>query len=45
MQIEGIKVAVCFDYSEILRVIDSVQLADRLKVIATPASWTVSVYR
>lgn len=35
----------CFGYSEILRVIDSLQLTDRLKVIATPANWTVSVYR
>ncbi|KAL9692312.1 hypothetical protein quinque_000140 [Culex quinquefasciatus] len=25
---------------EILRVIDSLQLTDRLKVIATPANWT-----
>lgn len=28
-------------YSEILRVIDSLQLTDRLKVVATPANWVV----
>jgi len=30
--------------SEILRTIDSLQLVDRVKVIATPANWTVSIY-
>lgn len=30
-------------YSEILRTIDSLQLTDRLKVVATPANWTVSI--
>lgn len=29
---------------EILRCIDSLQLTDRLKVVATPANWTVSFY-
>lgn len=31
-------------YSEILRAIDSLQLTDRLKVVATPANWTVSIF-
>lgn len=34
-----------FFYSEILRTIDSLQLTDRLKVVATPANWTVSIFR
>ena len=34
---------ICNGCSEILRVIDSLQLTDRLKVVATPANWTVSV--
>lgn len=31
-----------FFYSEILRVIDALQLTDRLQVAATPADWKVS---
>ena len=38
---EYLSVFVCLG-SEILRVIDSLQLTDRLKVVATPANWTVS---
>lgn len=30
-------------FSELLRVIDSLQLTDKMKVIATPANWTVRV--
>ena len=30
---------------EILRVIDSMQLTDRLKVVATPANWTVNLIK
>lgn len=30
-------------FSEILRVIDSLQLVDRLPYVATPANWVVSI--
>lgn len=33
-----------FRYSEILRVIDSLQLVDRKPEVVTPANWVVSVY-
>lgn len=31
-------------FSEILRVIDSLQLTDRLPQVATPANWVVSIF-
>lgn len=33
-----------FFFSEILRVIDALQLVDKYKIISTPVNWIVSTY-